>query len=105
MRVFVSCSDEEVSVRMLDVDGAEIRDDDQLRVVANDFLLLGGDGIFVPVTPDGGFDIPSGAPLVRDTIAAWFRARGGSISAADFYDPENPRWNLPDTMNCTRSGE
>jgi hypothetical protein len=42
--------------------------------------------------------LPDGTPLVRDTLVTWFRNRGGSMSADDFFDPENLRWNRPDPM-------
>lgn len=106
MRVFVQCNDGQLSVRMVREDGSEIADDDRLRVVTNDFLLLGGDGILTPVTPDGGFEIPHGTPLVRDTLVQWFRDRGGRINAAEFLDASEPRWNLPDELpeSCVLPG-
>ncbi|NIA26960.1 MAG: hypothetical protein GWP02_02815 [Desulfobulbaceae bacterium] len=98
MRVFVSCDDGQTSIQMIRSDGSEIEDADTLRVVANDFLLLGGDGILTPATPEGGFLIPNGTPLVRDTLVEWFKRRGGSMNAAEFRDPEHLRWNLPDSL-------
>lgn len=92
-----------MSIQMIGPDGSEIEDTDILRVVANDFLLLGGDDILTPVIPEGGFNIPSGTPLVRDTLVDWFKRRGGRMNAAEFRDPENLRWNLPDPLpeNCS----
>lgn len=98
MQVFVSCDAGRMTIRMLRPDGTDITDDETLRVVANDFLLLGGDDIFTPVEPEGGFALPNGTPLVRDTLVSWFRNRGGSISADDFFDPDKLRWNRPDPM-------
>lgn len=98
MRVFVACEAGRMSVQMIRSDGREIQDEDSLRVVANDFLLLGGDDILTPAIPEGGFDMPLGTPAVRDTLVEWFRSRGGRMSAADFRDPENLRWNLPDPL-------
>jgi hypothetical protein len=76
-----------------------------LRVVTNDFLLLGGDKIFTPVIPEGGFAIDNGTPLVRDTLVDWFRRRGGSMNASEFRDPSNLRWSVPDPVpqNCSFS--
>jgi hypothetical protein len=73
----------------------------------NDFLLLGGDDILTPAIPDGGFDLQTDTPLVRDTLVEWFRNRGGSINAAQFRDPQNLRWNLPDPLpeNCVFSAD
>jgi 5'-nucleotidase len=95
MRVFVSCDSDDMQVRMLRPDGSEIDDDDVLRVVANDFLLLGGDEVLTPAIPDGGFAVPNGTPLVRETIVQWFRSNPGSMNPDDFMDPEALRWNLP----------
>jgi 5'-nucleotidase len=107
MRVFVSCEAGQMSIEMIKSDGSDIEDADTLRVVANDFLLLGGDDIFPPATPEGGFAIPTGTPLVRDTLVEWFKRRGGSMNAAEFRDPENLRWNLPDSLpkECSFSGD
>jgi 5'-nucleotidase len=98
LRVFVKCDAERMTVRMLRPDGSEISDSEMLKVAANDFLLLGGDDIFTPVTPEGGFALPNGTRLVRDTLVSWFRSRGGSMSADNFFDPDNLRWNRPDPM-------
>jgi 2',3'-cyclic-nucleotide 2'-phosphodiesterase (5'-nucleotidase family) len=98
MRVFVSCDSDKMHLRMVRPDGTEITDEEVLRIVANDFLLLGGDEIFTLVTPEGGFAMPYGTPMVRDTLVRWFNKRGGRIRADDFFDPENLRWNRPDPM-------
>jgi 5'-nucleotidase len=98
MRVFVNCNSDKMHLRMVRPDGTEITDEEMLRIVANDFLLLGGDEIFTPVTPADGFDIPYGTPMVRDTLVQWFKERGGRIRADDFFDPDNRRWNRPDPM-------
>lgn len=105
MRVFVSCADGKMAIRMVKPDGSEIADADTLNVVANDFLLLGGDNILTPAMPAGGFDVPYGTPLVRDVLVSWFKQRGGTINASEFYDPENLRWNLPAALpeGCTFS--
>jgi 5'-nucleotidase len=98
MRVYVACDNGQMSVQMINDDGREIQDTETLRVVANDFLLLGGDGILTPVIPDGGFDLQTDKPLVRDTLVDWFRNHGGTMNAKQFRDPENLRWNLPDPL-------
>jgi 5'-nucleotidase len=98
MRVFVSCDNGQMSIRMIKSDGSAIEDANALRVATNDFLLLGGDDIMTPVIPEGGFNIPNGKPLVRDVLVDWFRRRGGTMNADEFRDPENLRWNLPDSL-------
>ncbi len=106
MRVTITCNSSEMTVRMVRSNGSEIADTDTVRVVANDFLLLGGDEIFEPIMPDGGFVTPSGTPFVRDTLVEWFRQKGGTLRADDFFDAESRRWNLPDEIpeNCELSG-
>jgi len=98
MQVFVNCIADQMSIRMLRPDGSEISDDDALRVMANDFLLLGGDGILTPAMPEGGFAMPNGMPMVRDVLVDWFRGHGGRMHADDFFDPDALRWNRPDPM-------
>ena len=95
MRVFVSCDASEMEVRILRPDGSEIGDDDTVRLLANDYLALGGDNILTPVIPEGGFDIRFDLPQTRDTLVAWFRARGGTLRPADWRSHAAPRWNLP----------
>ena len=98
MRAFVTCDAGQMSVQMIRNDGREIQNSDTLRVVANDFLLLGGDNVLTPAIPEGGFELSRGTPLVRDTLVEWFKNHGGSMNAAQFRDPDNLRWNLPDPL-------
>jgi 5'-nucleotidase len=98
MRVFVDCADGQMSIRMLRPDAREIGDSEVLRVVAGDFLLLGGDDVLTPAMPEQGFNIPHGTPLMRDVLASWFRGRGGRLHADEFLNPEQPRWNLPEPL-------
>lgn len=98
MRVFVSCEAGQMAIQMIRPDGNAIENADRLRVVSNDFLLLGGGEIMTPAAPEGGYEIPTGTPLVRDIIVDWFKRRGGTLSADEFRDPENLRWNLPDPL-------
>jgi len=106
MRVYVGCNDDHMSIRMVRPDGREIEDADMLRVVANDFLLMGGDDVLTPAMPADGFDIPYGTPLVRDVLVSWFRNRGGRLRADEFLNPDKRRWNLPDPLpqSCAFSG-
>ncbi|MGB5628939.1 MAG: bifunctional UDP-sugar hydrolase/5'-nucleotidase [Woeseiaceae bacterium] len=103
MRVFVTCSDTGMQVRMLLDDGREISDEDRVRVVANDFLALGGDDILTPAIPEGGFEIRADMPLTRDTLVAWFGKQDDRLDPADFETHSAPKWNVPDTIpaGCT----
>jgi 5'-nucleotidase len=106
MRVFVECNAGEIDIRMQALDGRDIQDTEILSVATNDFLLLGGDGIFTPAAPEQGFDIPYGTPLVRDVLVNWFAARGGRMRADQFLQADQLRWNLPDAFSgdCSVSG-
>lgn len=88
------CIDGELDVSITLSDGTVVEDVDRIVVASNDFLATGGDKIFTPVTPPGGFDLPSNTPLFRDHIALWLNKRGGEISSDEFYDPDDPRYDL-----------
>lgn len=98
IRVTAACHAEQLAIDMTDRNGNQIQDDDVLLVVSNDFLAEGGDGVFTPVMPEGGYETDPGAPLVRDLIVDWMRAHGGSISSSDFYSGVPERWNYPGTL-------
>jgi 2',3'-cyclic-nucleotide 2'-phosphodiesterase (5'-nucleotidase family) len=102
MRVFVSCDDAQMNIEMRLDDGRVIGDDDRIRVVANDFLALGGDDILTTAIPEGGFELRYDMPLTRDALVDWFRAGPDTISPEDFRTHSTPNWNLPDGQpaNC-----
>ena len=85
-------------VRMQLADGRDIDDADELRVIVNDFLVLGGDGLLTPIMPDGGFDVPNNTPLVRDVLAEWFSNQESPLQAEHFLDATRKRWNLPESL-------
>jgi 5'-nucleotidase len=96
MRVFISCSDTGMQVRMQLDDGHEINDEDRIRLIANDFLALGGDDILTPAIPEGGFELRYDMPLTRDVLVEWFGAHSGDLDPANFRSHASPKWNLPD---------
>ena len=98
MRVVVSCDDEGMQVEMRLEDGREIEDDDSIRIIANDFLALGGDGVLTPAIPDGGFELRQDMPLTRDALVAWFSRQGETLDPADFETHAAPKWTVPDTF-------
>ena len=98
MRVDVSCNDEHMHIDMIRADGHVIEDDDRVRVIANDYLTMGGDGIFVPEMPGAGYRYDDAHPFTRDAIIDWLRLRGGSLRADQFTDPKWRKWNLPDKL-------
>ena len=101
--MFFSCEQDELDVIMKLGDGRTVRDSDRVSVLANDFLALGGDGIFTPIMPDGGFVIDNHKPLARDLLVQWFEDEQGTLSPGDFVTAEAPKWNLPDNLpaSCT----
>ena len=98
LNITVRCTDGKMAMDLRRVDGRLVADDDVLRVIANDFLLLGGDNIFTPITPADGFVLDSTQPLVRDIWVDWFRTHGGSLNAADYSADSQRRWHLPDPL-------
>ncbi len=97
MRVFIGCNDAAMNIEMILNDGRTIADDDRLRIVANDFLTLGGDGILTPAMPADGFEYEDSSVLTRDLLVQWFKERGGHITAADFDSAASRRWNFSES--------
>lgn len=95
IRVVVGCADNSMDVVMERANGTIIRDDDRVRVIANDYLAFGGDDILTPVIPDGGFDIDDGLPRTRDVLLKWFSSRANALDPADFLAEGRPKWNVP----------
>ena len=91
----VTCERGAVNVGMLRPNGTPVTDTDRLLVATTDFLATGGDNIFVPVTPPGGFAIEQDIALVRDVVVDSLRKRGGTLREDQLVDPSNPRWTLP----------
>lgn len=99
MRVFVSCEANDMSVRMLLSSGDEIRDDDTVKVIVNDYIAFGGDGILAPVMPAEGFEIDSNMPTTRDVFVAWLSERGGVLRTRDFDTSNSRKWNRPERLS------
>ena len=102
IRAFAACDDGILNLTMIRPDGSEIADHETLAVMTTDFLAMGGDDIFTPVIPEDGFPIAGNTQLVREAIASWMRRRGGTLSADNFSDADNPKWNIPESvmMEC-----
>ncbi len=101
MRVWVDCTAGPMNVVMRYDDGREINDADRVRVIANDFLALGGDDILTPAIPPGGFVLRDDMPRTRDALVDWFENAGDSLDPAQFATSGAPRWNLPDIIPAT----
>jgi 5'-nucleotidase len=98
MRVFIDCGDNGMNVVMRLNDGREIADDDRIRIIANDFLALGGDDVLTPAIPDEGFELNYNLPLTRDVLVSWFKEGPAILSPEDFRSHDEPKWNLPDII-------
>ena len=96
MRVFVECSNGGMQVEMRLNDGRVISDEDTVRVIANDFLALGGDDVLTPAIPEGGFMLRHDMPLTRDVLVEWFSEQADTLSPADFETHATPKWNVPE---------
>lgn len=94
-RVFAHCEDGTLDIRITDRDGQEILEDDSLLLVANDFLVLGGDNVLMPAGRADGFDIVFEGPQVREVLVEWLRGNPGRLNANQFFNDENRRWNIP----------
>jgi len=103
IKTSISCNSDTMKVVARRPDGSEIGDDERVRLIANDFLALGGDDILTPVIRDAGFDIDDSMPLVRDVLVTWFRNGPATLRPEDFSSAGAPRWNVPASLpaSCT----
>ena len=101
MRVFISCDNGRMNIDMRLSDGRVIGDDDRIRVVANDFLALGGDDILTPAFRGEDFELRYDMPLARDALVSWFRAGPDTLAPEDFRSHAAPKWNVPDPLPAT----
>lgn len=101
-RIEISCENGTASTAMFLNNGSEISDSDSITVATTDFLALGGDNIFTPIIPDNGFALQTDTPLVRDVVVGWLRAKGGRLSAQQFLEVEQPRWDVRNEAECAR---
>lgn len=102
--VIAQCAAGRMAVDILMPSGRPVDDRETLLVVTTDFLAAGGEGVFTPIMPSGGFDVEEVEPLARDVVADWFRRRGGRLREADVASANAPRWRYPGTlpMTCAR---
>lgn len=94
LRVAVDCTEDRLAITMTLDDGRTVRDDDRIRLAANDFLALGGDGVLLPIMPAEGFEYADDPRFVRELVADWLRQRGGALAPSDFVNERSSRWNI-----------
>ncbi|MCH9695321.1 MAG: 5'-nucleotidase C-terminal domain-containing protein [Gammaproteobacteria bacterium] len=99
MRVTVSCDNNAMHVLMQLQGGTIVHDTDNIRVVVNDYIAFGGDGILDDVIPEQGFPIDDRQPLTRDVFIDWLAERGGTLRAEEFLDSDKPAWTRPDPVD------
>ena len=97
-RVKAVCTGSVLDVELTRTRGGLIRDDDALTVLTTDFVATGGDGIFAPAMPAGGFTLLGDQPLGRDVVADALRRRAGTLREADLAEPDLPRWTYPGSL-------
>ena len=95
VRVRVACQGNALDLVLLRPSGAPVTDNERLLVATTDFLATGGDDIFDPVTPPGGFDAEFDGGYVRDVVIAALQKRGGTLDEEQLIDAANPRWVVP----------
>lgn len=95
MHLTAECRGPQLVVTMIKNNGQVIDDDEQLTLVTTDFLAVGGDNIFVPIMPTGGYEVEPRSPGFRDGIVRWFERHQGTLRQADFYDASNRRFTFP----------
>jgi 5'-nucleotidase len=95
LRVRATCAGGNMAVTIRRPSGRAVAAAERLTIVTTDFLAMGGDRIFVPVMPQGGFPTADDLPIARDVVADWLRRRGGSLHEEQLIDPNQPRWEYP----------
>jgi 5'-nucleotidase len=89
------CESGALRVTLTRSSGAPIRAEEQLSVLTSDFIAGGGDGILAPAGPLSPAQSVQGAPLLRESVVAWFRRRGGRLDANEYVSAVNRRWHFP----------
>ncbi len=94
-KVDARCEGHMLRVTLTHSSGVPVRADDQLTVATSDFIAGGGDGIFAPAGPLGEIKAVEGVPLLRESLVAWLRRRGGRLNENQFVSAEHRRWSYP----------
>ena len=94
-KVDARCEGSVLRVTLTRSSGVPIRADDQLTVATSDFVAGGGDGIVAPAEPLGEIKAVDGVPLLRESLVAWLRRRGGRLNESQFVSAEHRRWSYP----------
>ena len=93
--VDAKCEGAHLRVVLTRSSGATIRADEKLTTVTSDFVAGGGDGVMAPAGPVGDVRNPDGSPILRESVVAWLRDRGGRLNENQFVSAGNRRWHYP----------
>lgn len=99
MTVRARCKGDTLEVELVRTKSNEpVRDDERLLLAASDFMLLGGDSFWGPLSPPP-IDIKS--DLMRDALERGL-ARRKALAPTDVLDPKRPRLDLatPRPLRC-----
>lgn len=89
----------EVAVDLTWPSGAPVEPDAHVLVVTTDFLA--GGAVFGPTFGPTPVEVPHEAPIAREVVGDWLRARGGRLAAAHFTGAHANRWEQPRSVNAT----
>lgn len=92
-------NDNRPTVQVTRASGVAIQADETLTVVSTDFLVNGV--VLSQAFTSAPVEIPHAAPIVREVVSDWLRARGGRLSASDFTSAHAGRWEQSPTVNQT----
>ncbi len=94
-KVDARCDGKVLRVTLTRSSGVPIRAEERLTVATSDFIAGGGDGIVAPAGPLGEIKAVDGVPVLRESLVAWLRSRGGRLNENQFVSPEHRRWSYP----------
>jgi 5'-nucleotidase len=89
IRVRATCRGAELQIELRRDNGRRIRDDEELLIVASDFLVTGGNDVLAAAWRDGRATMSDGL-LMRDELAERL-AELGRVRATARFDPRRPR--------------
>jgi 5'-nucleotidase len=94
-KVDARCDGNMLRVTLTRSSGVPIRAEERLDVATSDFIAGGGDGIVAPAGALGEIKTVEGIPLLRESLVAWLRSRGGRLNENQFVSAEHRRWSYP----------
>jgi hypothetical protein len=91
LRVRTACSGRDLVVELRRASGEPIGADEHFVVLATEQLVQGA--VFAAVDVPSEIRVPRlDAPVMREVVEDWLRARAGHLDASEFLKPSEPRW-------------